>query len=125
MKEQLGTSVFKHEKAYRRTRAMDTEELLTFRDVSIEFSMDEWDCLDPAQQNLYRDVMLETYSHLVFLGLAISKPELITCLEQRKEPWKVKTHQTVVKHPVLTREICHVSLLGLSNTPCSSCLLPY
>ncbi|XP_053429284.1 zinc finger protein 679-like [Nycticebus coucang] len=99
MKEQLGTSVFKCEKAYRRTRAMDTEELLKFRDVSIEFSMDEWDCLDPAQQNLYRDVMLETYRHLVFLGLAVSKPELITCLEQRKEPWQVKTHQTVVKHP--------------------------
>ncbi|XP_053428524.1 putative zinc finger protein 730 [Nycticebus coucang] len=77
-------------------------ELLTFRDVSIEFSMDEWDFLDPAQQNLYRDVMLETYSHLVFLGLVVSKPELVTCLEQWKEPWKVKTHQTVFKHPVIS-----------------------
>uniref|UniRef100_H0WLH4 KRAB domain-containing protein n=1 Tax=Otolemur garnettii TaxID=30611 RepID=H0WLH4_OTOGA len=75
------------------------QELLTFKDVSVEFSMDEWACLDPAQQTLYQDVMLENYRHLVFLGLTLSKPDLITCLEQSKEPWKVKSHQTVVKHP--------------------------
>ncbi|XP_037375100.1 KRAB domain-containing protein 5-like isoform X3 [Talpa occidentalis] len=76
-------------------------EPLTFRDVAIEFSREEQDCLDQAQWKLYRDVMLETYKNMVSLGLAVSKPDLVTLLEQKMEPRDVERSANPIILPVL------------------------
>ncbi|KAM4861522.1 uncharacterized protein RHO17_014022 [Thomomys bottae] len=65
-------------------------ELISFEDVSVDFTWEEWQGLTSAQRTLYRDVMLETYSSLVSLGHFITKPEVIFKLEQGAEPWMAK-----------------------------------
>nr|XP_036880396.1 zinc finger protein 75A isoform X4 [Manis javanica] len=65
-----------------------SQSLLTFEEVAMYFSQEEWELLEPTQKALYNDVMQENYETVISLALfVLPKPKVISCLEQGEEPW--------------------------------------
>ncbi|EPY84336.1 hypothetical protein CB1_000482011 [Camelus ferus] len=56
------------------------EAFVAFGDVAVDFTQEEWRLLSPAQRTLHREVMMETYSHLISLGKPYSEDQ-----EQQQE----------------------------------------
>nr|XP_033798788.1 zinc finger protein 583-like [Geotrypetes seraphini] len=60
---------------------------LTFEDITVSFSQEEWEYLDEEQKELYREVMKDNYQTLLSLGSPTFTPKIISCIEQGEEPY--------------------------------------
>ncbi|XP_019649570.2 zinc finger protein 37A [Ailuropoda melanoleuca] len=85
---------------------------MSFEDVIVEFTQDEWQYVSPAQRTLYRDVMLENYSHLISVGYCTTKPEMIFKLEQGEKPWSLEEEFLNQTYPDSSCKCSH-TLCGL------------
>ncbi|KAJ8794930.1 hypothetical protein J1605_018724 [Eschrichtius robustus] len=75
---------------------------VTFEDVGVYFSQEEWKLLNEAQRFLSSDVILETSVLVVSLGLALSRSRVVVHLELGGEPWVVCWHRA--EHKEITSE---------------------
>ncbi|XP_070324461.1 zinc finger protein 69 homolog B-like [Odocoileus virginianus] len=69
----------------------ESQEPLTFKDIIVDFTQEEWGHLAPAHWHLYLEVMLENYGNLVSVGYQLSKRGVISQLEKGEELWLMET----------------------------------
>uniref|UniRef100_A0A5F8G9A5 KRAB domain-containing protein n=1 Tax=Monodelphis domestica TaxID=13616 RepID=A0A5F8G9A5_MONDO len=63
---------------------------LTFKDIAVDFTQEEWCLLDHTQKELYLEVMLENVQNLFSVGLPVPREYCTSCFQQGKVPWQLE-----------------------------------
>uniref|UniRef100_F7ACM7 KRAB domain-containing protein n=1 Tax=Monodelphis domestica TaxID=13616 RepID=F7ACM7_MONDO len=66
---------------------LPSQELITFKDVVLDFTKEESYLLDCSYKDLCMEVMLENVQNLLSVGLAVPRENFITSLQKGESPW--------------------------------------
>ncbi|XP_021101724.1 neurotrophin receptor-interacting factor homolog isoform X3 [Heterocephalus glaber] len=73
-------------------------EPVVFEDITLTFTAEEWGLLDLKQKSLYREVMLENYKNLLSVEHQLSKPDVVSQLEEAEDFWPVE--RDILQHTI-------------------------